>query len=542
MWSRTFFFVTLSIVGYIVTALFAQDQIGASRENQKKLTVAIFRFYDYANSKATYLETYIPELIEKHLPFGNYLKSASFERIDELMKKYSATPKELYDTTRAILLARELKADIAVVGRYLFEGKIFILQGKVFDISKEKVLASDEYQSTISDNNLLEVVASASTKLAEWITHEALSEVVVQLEAEKITPLRTLFYEIRDSRVGIIFTNKWLCALLIVIGFIGIAIVAKIFMVKILVKLTSKTQTTVDDQILAVAQFPIRWIIIAFGFKLALLPLKLSASVYLFVTNIILSFIIALAGYLALRISDILIHEWGVKISKKLQSRLNDDLVPLFTKMSRIFIIIITALLVLTQFRIEITPLLASLGIAGFAIGFAIKDTLANVIGGIILTLDKSFAVGDKVSIDGEVGVVHEVGLRNTLIQTYDNEVIVIPNGELVNKKFKNFALPNPEIRVVVDFSVAYGSDVNRVQEVVLAAVKTVSEVKEEPIPEVLFMSMGEYSLNFQARFWIPMFGNQLMKKVEATTKIYNALNDAGIGIPFPTRTVYVRQ
>ena len=165
-----------------------------------------------------------------------------------------------------------------------------------------------------------------------------------------------------------------------------------------------------------------------------------------------------------------------------------------------------------------------------------------QLIGGIILTLDRSFAMGDKVSVDGEIGVVLEVGLRNTLIQTYDNEVIVIPNGELMSKKFKNFALPNPEVRVVVDFSVVYGSDPDSVERVVLDALKSVSEIKENPAPEVLFDSMGDFALNFQARFWIPMFGNQFMKKVEATKKIYNALNAAGIGIPFPTHTVYLQQ
>ena len=140
----------------------------------------------------------------------------------------------------------------------------------------------------------------------------------------------------------------------------------------------------------------------------------------------------------------------------------------------------------------------------GFAIGFAVKDTLSNIIGGIILTLDNSFAVGDKVNIDGDVGVVKEVGLRNTQLLTYDNEVIIIPNGELMNKKFKNFALPNPEIRVAVDFGVAYGSDVELVEKTALEAVRGVGDAKEEPAPEVIFLSMGDFSLNFQARFWIP--------------------------------------
>lgn len=502
--------------------------------------IALFPFYNYTGSSSSFLETYLPELIEKKLPTGKYLAVIPQSDIDVSIKKNNVSPKELFSSHDALQIGCELGADFAVTGRYLFEGKTFILQCKVIQISSGRINLSDEYRFSVEDN-LLDVAAQSSAKVAEWIKHEFLSEVVFQLEAERVSTLRNLFLKARDSRIGVVFTNKWLFALLIAVGFSLLAFVIKVILEKVVLRLTQKTQTTVDDQIVMISRSPIRWIIVGIGLKIALLPLQLSASVYTALNNVFTAIIIALAGYLFLRISDILIREWGAKVSKKLESRINDDLVPLFTKISRIFIVIITGLLVLAQFGIEITPLVASLGIAGFAIGFAIKDTLANVIGGIILTLDRSFAVGDKVSIDGEVGVVLEVGLRNTLIQTYDNEVIVIPNGELMSKKFKNFALPNPEIRVVVDFGVVYGSDVARVEEVVLEAIKTVSEVKKDPAPEVLFVSMGDFSLNFQARFWIPMFSNQFMKKVEATKKIYNALNAAGIGIPFPTRTVYVK-
>lgn len=535
--------MTLLVLFTVSMAVHAQEQNKDSmREHHAPVKIAVFRFYNYTNASAAYLENYLPELLVSRLPAGRYLQVIPCSDIDEAMKRHAVTPKDLYSSQSGLDLARELGADVAVAGRFLLEGKTFILQCKVLQISAGRLISSDEYRTTIAEDNLLEVAAQSTAKAAEWIKHEFLSEVVVQLETEKISPLRNFFLKVRDSRIGIIFTNKWLFALVIAAGFFLLALVLKIFLEKVILRLTKKTETTVDDQIVMIARAPLRWIIVAFGGKIALLPLQLSASVYSAINNLFTALIIALAGYLLLKVSDILIREWGAKVSKKLESRINDDLVPLFTKISRIFIVIITALLILAQFGIEITPLVASLGIAGFAIGFAIKDTLANIIGGIILTLDRSFAVGDKVSIDGEVGVVMEVGLRNTLIQTYDNEVIVIPNGELMNKKFKNFALPNPEIRVVVDFSVVYGSDVARVQEVVLEALKTVSDAKKEPAPEVLFVSMGDFSLNFQARFWITMFGNQLMKKVEATTKIYNALNAAGIGIPFPTHTVYVKK
>jgi small-conductance mechanosensitive channel len=401
--------------------------------------------------------------------------------------------------------------------------------------------ASDEYSGTV-DDNLLDVAAQCAGRAADWIKLEAFPDIMTGIETERLSLLRDLYVQVRESRAGIIFTNKWLFALFIAASFALLSLLVKMIMEKIVGRISARTSTTVDDEILMVARKPLRWMIIFAGLKLALLPLGLQASTYTAVNNLFTSVIIALSGYFALKLTEILLKAWGKNVARRLEMRINDDLVPLFTKMSKILIVIITALMIMAKFGIEIGPFIASLGIAGFAIGFAVKDTLANIIGGIILTLDSSFAVGDKVSIDGDVGVVREVGLRNTQLLTYDHEVIIIPNGELMNKKFKNYALPTPEIRVVVDLSVVYGSDTDRVEQVVLEAVRTIGEVRETPAPEVLFLSMGDFSLNFQARFWIPLFGDQLGRKVEATKKIYNALNSAGIGIPFPTHTVYLER
>lgn len=113
---------------------------------------------------------------------------------------------------------------MAVVGFFLVEGKTFVLQCKVFQVSTCRVISGDEYRFTIVKDNLLEVAVQSSAKVADWIKHEFLSEVVVQLEAEKIFPLRNLFLKMRDSRIGIIFTNRWLFALVITAGFFLLAL------------------------------------------------------------------------------------------------------------------------------------------------------------------------------------------------------------------------------------------------------------------------------------------------------------------------------
>lgn len=146
------------------------------------------------------------------------------------------------------------------------------------------------------------------------------------------------------------------------------------------------------------------------------------------------------------------------------------------------------------------------------------------------------------MTIDGDTGYVKEVGIRNISLQTFDNELIIYPNGELARKKFKNFVLPDARFRVVVNFSVAYGADIDREEEIVLGEVRKIDNVLEDPKPVCIFEEMGDFSLNFQIKFWIPDYNAMFDRKKEATTKIYKALTAAGIDIPFPTHTVYIRK
>ena len=147
----------------------------------------------------------------------------------------------------------------------------------------------------------------------------------------------------------------------------------------------------------------------------------------------------------------------------------------------------------------------------------------------------------DKVKIEsGEVGAIHDIGLRSTKLVTYDNEVIYIPNGYLANSRVQNYTRPSPKIRAHVSFGVEYGSDITQVQKVVLGILEKDKEILSDPEPTVQFLEMGDSALNFKAYFWVEKWGMAYGKKLEMTEAIYNGLNKAKIGIPFPTRTVHL--
>jgi MscS family membrane protein len=392
------------------------------------------------------------------------------------------------------------------------------------------------------DDLFLSALSRFSQVMDTWVKTYILKEDYFKMDEKDKSVFIRMLNRVRDSRIGIIVKNRWILSILILLIFYFLSKIVALFFEKVLKRITNKTTISMDEEIVDISMRPAKWIVLFFGLKLALYSLKLSPAINLQLANITTAAIILLVTYIISNVVVIVIRSWGHKVASKLDSRIDDDLVPLFVKVARVIVLSIGIIMVLSRFNVDIAPLIASLGIAGFAIGFAVKDSLANIIGGIVLILDQSFAVGDKVTIDGDTGIIKEVGLRNTKIQTFDNEIIVIPNGDLMNKKFKNSVLPDPKIRVVVEFTVAYGSDVEKVESAVISAIKTLPDITDDPAPAVVFYNMGDFALNFQAKFWVPDYVNQYGKWIEATKLVYQTLQREGISIPFPTQTVYLEK
>jgi small-conductance mechanosensitive channel len=333
--------------------------------------------------------------------------------------------------------------------------------------------------------------------------------------------------------------NKYIFAILILITFvIGAKLLLYIFE-KYFQKWAKKTKTEVDDIIFEKTKNPAFYFLLAIGLKLAILHLEINGVVNSLVNTLMaIVFVFILA-----RVVDTVIDIWGETFAKKTKSDIDDVLLPLFHKFTKVLFVIIAILWVLKIWGIDIGPYLAGAGILGIVIGFALQDSLKNILGGITLLLDKTFEIGDKVKIEsGEVGTIHDIGLRSTKLVTYDNEVIYIPNGYLSNSRVQNYTRPNPKVRVGIDFGVEYGSNPAKVIELIVGTLKGIDGLLSEPMPAVHFLSMGDFALNFKAYFWVERWGDAYSKKLEATESIYNALNKAKIGIPFPTQTIELKK
>ncbi len=334
--------------------------------------------------------------------------------------------------------------------------------------------------------------------------------------------------------------NPWIQSLGIFILSLVLTVVTRWSLRFVLLRLAQKTKTEVDDILIRAVKNVVTYSIPVIGLMMALTPLALQTAIP---QRILFSFLAVLLMRGAISLVDD-VSKWLEKTRlKRTTSTLDEGLLPLLRKAVKTSVVILGVLIILGEWEVQIAPLLGALGIGGLAIALALNSSLSNVFSGIQLIMDRSVNVGDKVQLEsGEVGVVLDIGLRTTLIRTYDNEVISLPNSKLANAWIKNFTKPDVTIRVSVNFAVAYGSDVAEVKRVVTDAISQLDDILQEPGPQVLFLNMGDYSLDMCARVWVDDYGKQFARKLEMTELVYNTLNESGIEIPFPTRTVHMMQ
>lgn len=337
-------------------------------------------------------------------------------------------------------------------------------------------------------------------------------------------------------------SNRYILALIILISFILISYIILYIFKKYLHYLTEKTKTDLDDKILDIISKPLFYFLLLVGIYFSSLPLKLSTDITYYVNNFIKSLIIIIIIFIIIRIVSVLLDHWAYIFTRKTKSILK-DILPLTKKFNIIFFSIFGILAVLDVWGINVTGFLTGLGIAGLAIGLALKDSLANIFGGISLVLDKAYKLGDKVKLEsGELGVIEDIGLRSTRLKTYDNEVIIIPNGNLANSKILNYAQPNQKLRVHTTYGVKYGTNINKVIKTANKAADKLKDRSKDIEPRTVFLELSDSALMFKTFVWVDDYSVAYSTKLELTENIYRELEKANINIPFPTRTIHIKK
>lgn len=179
-------------------------------------------------------------------------------------------------------------------------------------------------------------------------------------------------------------------------------------------------------------------------------------------------------------------------------------------------------------------------GALGVGIGFGMQNIVNNFISGLILLFERPVKIGDTVSIDNEWGTISSIGLRSTVIETFDRSEVIVPNSELIAQKVTNWTLTSHVTRVVLPVGVAYGTPLEDVLEILTKIAQEHAEVLGNPAPSAIFTGFGDSSINFELRAWIARVDDRLQIRSELGLAIDQAFRKAGIVIPFPQRDLHL--
>jgi small conductance mechanosensitive channel len=197
-------------------------------------------------------------------------------------------------------------------------------------------------------------------------------------------------------------------------------------------------------------------------------------------------------------------------------------------------VLVIGLITALDAAGIQISALLASLGIAGLTIGFAAQDALSNIVSGLLIFLDRPFVIGDLVEVEGQYGRVADITLRSTRIVTSDGKMLAVPNTQVINKtvaSYTNF----PHLRLDIAITVAVTEDLNQVRQVLLGLVRDNPVYLTEPAPRVVVTQLNDYNVAIEFQVWIKNEREHVERRFELRERAFNALNQAGIEMPFET-------
>jgi small-conductance mechanosensitive channel len=213
----------------------------------------------------------------------------------------------------------------------------------------------------------------------------------------------------------------------------------------------------------------------------------------------------------------------------------------MFENIGRVLMLLAAAALLLLVWKIDVSPLLASAGIAGLAVALAARDTLANFFGGVNIFLDKPFTTGDYIILEsGERGEVVDIGVRSTLIRTRDDEQISIPNSIVANSKIINESAPEPRYRVRIKVGVAYDSNLDQVEAALLKVAESNQRISHNPEARVRFRAFGDSSLEFELLCWAKTPADRGRVIHELNRAIFEVFKTMRISIPFPQQDVYI--
>lgn len=330
-------------------------------------------------------------------------------------------------------------------------------------------------------------------------------------------------------------------ALIVALIGVGLALVGRGVILFWGGKVTARTATDLDERMLRIGANVAAMLLSYLSVVLAIQVLGLNERFEQILIRILLSLLI-----LRLMISAMRAAHLGLELLGRIRRRfpiVEERTIPLFDLIMTVLLVGAAAYALLLVWNIDPTAWLASAGVIGIAVGFAARDTLANLFAGFFIIADAPYKLGDYVVLDtGERGEITKVGIRSTRILTRDDVEITVPNSMMANSQIYNESGGKWErFRIRIKVGVAYGSDVDQVCELLERVAFEHATVCKDPTPRVRMRGFGDSSLDFELMCWVEHPADRGKVSHELYMTVYKALNEAGIEIPFPQRDVWMR-
>ncbi|QFU81669.1 mechanosensitive ion channel family protein [Natronorubrum aibiense] len=333
----------------------------------------------------------------------------------------------------------------------------------------------------------------------------------------------------------------WQATLLLIGTSVGLAVLLEVLVLRTLLRYTSRTKTEYDYILVGELRAPVVLTAALTGvYLLTQLPsvsqnvLLTSAQLETFFGRPSLSIIIVAWAFASNRIVNRFVEEVKDKGSRF-------DFAPVFSNVWTLVVVIGTIGVLLSLWEYSISPLLGAAGVAGIAVGFAARDTVANFFGGIALYFDDTYKLGDYIELDsGEAGTVVKVGVRSTTLMMRDEVLVTVPNASLNAAKVINQSAPQRRRRLKVPIGVAYGTDIDVFEELVTEIAIDEPLVLDSPKPRMRFRAFGDSALEYELLCWVGSPTRANKTRHELNRSIYTELLAADIEIPFPQRDVRV--
>lgn len=304
-----------------------------------------------------------------------------------------------------------------------------------------------------------------------------------------------------------------------------------------------KTETKFDDLLLELLRGPVRVVCFVILLHVGLSVFEWPGAVEEVLSKGLIIIVAASLTYMLIKFVDLAVGYWRQRAAADQDKVLDDQLLPIVRKTLKVFVVVVATLVTLDNIGVNITTVLASLGIGGLAVALAAQDTLANMFGAVAIFLDKPFRVGDRVQLDGVDGPVESIGLRSTRVRNLDGHLITIPNKTIGNATITNISA-RPNIKTVMNIGITYDTPTEKVKR----ALKIIEEVyKNHPKSFNCIISFNKFensSLNILVVHWWNStdFVEYLGGIQELNLSLKERFDAEGISFAFPTQTLHVKQ